>query len=71
MSREYVGQTAIGQFCLSGCALQDFMLLWTTSWVLRSFIAAVILLGFVFLRYNGLFNLLVVWEMVVSSGTGD
>lgn len=45
------------------------MLLWTTSWVLRSFIAAVVLLGFVFLRYNCLFNLLVVWKMVVSSGT--
>jgi len=47
------------------------VLLWTTSWVLRSLIAAVVLVGFVFLRCSCLFDLLVVWEMVVSRGTGD
>lgn len=69
MSREYGRQTVIEGFCLSDCVLQDFMLLWTTSWVLRSFIAALML--FLFLRYNCLFNLPVVWEMVVSSETQE
>lgn len=66
ISGEYTRQTAVGQFCLSGCVLEDSVLLWTIFWVLRSFIAAVILLGFVFLRYNCSFDLLVGWEKVLS-----
>lgn len=37
------------------------MLLWTTSWVLRSFIVAVVLVELVFLRYSCIFNLPVLW----------
>lgn len=46
-----------------------------TSWVMRSFIAAVVLVELVFLRYSCIFNLLVLWVggkvVVVSSGAGD
>lgn len=44
-----------------GGVLQDSMLLWTTSWVLRSFIAAVVLVELVFLGYSCVFNLPVLW----------
>lgn len=44
-----------------GGVLQDSVLLWTTSWVLRSFIVAVVLVELVFLRYSCIFNLPVLW----------
>lgn len=44
-----------------GGVLQDSMPLQTTSWVLSSFIAAVVSVELVFLRYSCIFNLLVLW----------
>lgn len=44
-----------------GGVFQDSVLLGTTSWVLRSFIAAVVLVELVLFRYSCIFNLPVLW----------
>lgn len=44
-----------------GGILQDSLLLWATSWGLRSVTAAVVLVELVFLWYGCIFNLPVLW----------